>query len=143
LFGRELAGTAVAGQIPKELLDGLDEDTLRLAAFRQNQVVERVRPATTPNTHRVALAPDSFGDFLTVQPLERQQDHPGSLGNPLGTGAGTRQSDQHLLLAFRDRDLRCPPWHSSSLLEFMEIDALQEGMAKTPKSWKIDPARVY
>lgn len=143
MFGCELAGTAAARQIPKELLDGLDQDALRLEAFDHDQAVEGVRPAATPNAHRVALAPHSVGDLLTVQPLERQQDHPGALGNPLGTGARTCQSDQHLLVAFRDRDLRCSPWHRLSLLDPLGIDVVQEGMAKILELWKIDSAVLY
>jgi hypothetical protein len=143
LLGDELARTAATRQIPEKLLDGLNEDALRLTAFRYDQAVERIRPPTTPNAHRMAFTPDSLGDFLAGKPLECQQNHPGSLGHALGTSTGTRQSDQHFLLAFRDRDLCCPPWHRSSLLDFMKTGALQEGMAKKPRSWKIESAGLY
>jgi hypothetical protein len=141
LLGCELAGTAAARQISEKLLDGLDEDALRLAALHHDQGVERIRPPTTPNAHRMAFAPKFSGNFLAGKPLECQQNHPGSLGNSLGTGAGTRQSDQHLLLTFRDRDPCCPPWHCSSLLDLMETGAVHEGMAKNLKSWKVESAR--
>jgi hypothetical protein len=143
LLGCELAGTAATRQISEELLDGLDENALRLTAFHHDQAVERIRPPPTPNAHRMAFALQSLGDFLAGKSLECQQNHPGSLGNSLGTGAGTRQCDQHLLLTFRDRDLCCPPWHCFSLLDFMKTGAVQEGMAKNLKSWKVEFAALY
>jgi len=142
-FGGELAGTAAARQIAQQLLDGLDQDALGLEAFHQDQAPERVRPAAPPNADRMAFTDHSLGDLLTVVPLECQEDHPGALGHPLGTGAGTRHSDQHLLLAFGDRDLGGSAWHRSSLLNLMETGAVQEGMAKIRGLWKIESAVLY
>jgi hypothetical protein len=122
LFGGELAGAAAARQIPEELLDGLDQEALGLATFDHDQVRERVRPPATPKAHRVTFAPDLFGDLRTFQPFEGQEDHPGALSNSLRTGTGSRQSDQNLLLTFRDGDLRGSAWHRSSLWKSMETE---------------------
>jgi hypothetical protein len=59
----------------------------------------------------MTFTPEPCGDVLVGKAVEGQQDHPGSLGNGLGTGAGTDHPLEDGLLTFRDAELASPPWH--------------------------------
>jgi hypothetical protein len=113
LFGGELARRTAPGSIAQQFRDRHRQRGRLLAAFDQNQALERIGPAVPPRTDRMTLAPDVLRDVLIGETVESQEDHPDPLGNGLGTGAGTNHGAQGILLPFRDDKLARPPRHRS------------------------------
>jgi hypothetical protein len=133
LLGGELARGATPGPIAQQPLDLARQCGRLLAAFDQDQSLERLGPAAPPGAYRMTFTPDLPGDILVGEAVEGQKNHPRPPGDGLGTGAGTDHRLKDGLLSFGDDELACPPWHcSDSRCPFEKVGALEDRRKAVP-----------
>ena len=72
LLGGELARRTAPGQVAQQSRNRVRQCRRLLAAFDQDQVLERIGPAVPPGADRMTFTPDMPGDVLVGEAIEGQ-----------------------------------------------------------------------
>jgi hypothetical protein len=91
LLGGELARAAWAGQVGKQVLDGVTQGGKSLTTLDEHEAVEGTGPAAPPDARTVTITAKAGGDVLIVQAVKGEQDHTRPQDKGLRAGAGTSE----------------------------------------------------
>lgn len=111
LLGGEFAAATGAGTIAEDFGDGLTQHRGFFGALDDRQRVERLLPASPPDTDAVPLATQTLGNDFVLATFERQQDNFGTMGETLRRRPRLDYGLQDYLLTLGNNHLGSHPWH--------------------------------